>query len=536
MPFKNDKQRKATFARLNANRTQQAMNSDLGKRAANTLPYSADNVKAWRSDPGRIDIEGIDTPMLKIDKIHTTEYIPQTMSDDIEYAKTLGYEVKLINRKPTKFYGKHFPDKKTIEIYKKGRTEKEIHDSLNHEIGHILDYKRRGIVADPMGDSIIGHDEKLRPMQDTDIYFRYGALKNEAENIRKEIPRGDSAATTQKEIYADAYKLYKNNPERLKEIAPGIFEQINKSTPNKQSTEDFKVNKTLINEDLARHAHSGTSFDPELRAKSEVDTFEFEMKNTYKTLSEGAKTPEQKAILNEEMQRYQENYAKKWNELLSSKSRIISPMITGPANFPVRRNQKANDAYHNKYGKFMEWNSKARGSISSKIERHEKQKQIEAAGGEVALMKQKLKKAEDHQEYMKATNKIIRKKITEKERVEQLEKIGVKAGMSKLLIETGGYETYQLTNNNANIKRMKDRVVDMEKKESTPTSTTKFSGGEIIDNNQADRVQIFFDEKPDAEMRGKLKGSGWRWSPSNGVWQRKRTNAALHSAQQITGE
>lgn len=364
-------------------------------------------------------------------------------------------------------------------------------------------------------------------------------LKEEAERERK-FTEGEA------ELIEDAYdqvlemKDWDESRAEREENLQNLTERLElekKETFDKETiTSDFKVDASLINKDLARHAHSGTSFDPELRSKQEIEAFEIEMKNTYKILSERAKTPEQKAILNEEMQRYQENYAKKWNELLSSKSRIISPMITGPANFPVRRNQKANDAYHNKYGKFMEWNSKARGSISRKIERHEKQRIMEDAGGEVALMKQKLKKAEDHQQEMKDANKIIRKKIPESERVEQLEKIGVKAGMGKLLIETGGYETYQMTNNNANIKRMKERVKEMEAKEATPTSTIKFSGGEIIDNNQEDRVQIFFDEKPDTNMRTKLKGSGWRWSPSNGVWQRKRTNAALHSAKQITGE
>ena len=300
-----------------------------------------------------------------------------------------------------------------------------------------------------------------------------------------------------------------------------------------KSITDFKVDPSLINKDLAIHAHHGTSFDPELRGKQEIESFEIEMNRAYETLSKRAKTPEQKAILNEEMTTFQENYAKKQNELLSSKSRILSPMITGPANFPTRRNQKANDAYHNKYGQFMEWESKALSSISKKMYQHEKQKQIESAGGEVALMKQNLNNLESRQEEMKNANKIIRKKIPENERVEQLENMGIKAGMGKLLIETGGYETYQLTNNNAKIKNMKDRIKHMEQKASIPTGTLAFSGGRIIDNNEADRVQISFDVKPDAEMISKLKSEGWRWSPSNSVWQRKRTYNAQQSAKRI---
>ena len=82
---------------------------------------------------------------------------------------------------------------------------------------------------------------------------------------------------------------------------------------------------------------------------------------------------------------------------------------------------------------------------------------------------------------------------------------------------------------------MKERVKTMEMMDAKPTSTVKFSGGEIIDNSEDDRVQIDFGDKPDEVMRGKLKGEGWQWSPYNGVWQRKRTDAALSSAKRIVG-
>ena len=137
----------------------------------------------------------------------------------------LGYDVILLNKLPRKWLGKHFSHNKTIEIYTKGRTNEQITDTLNHEIGHIIDYKRRGIIADPMGDSVIGWDGELRTAADHDIYFRDNK-KIEADAIRKSFPRTDSASTTQKEIYADAYKFYRNDPEKLKEIAPRIYKEI----------------------------------------------------------------------------------------------------------------------------------------------------------------------------------------------------------------------------------------------------------------------------------------------------------------------
>lgn len=145
-------------------------------------------------------------------------------------AESHGYTVNLIDKKPKGFYGKHFPDAKTIEIYTRNRdgsarSADDIEHTLAHELGHILDYKRRGIVADPMGDSVLGYDGKLRPASDGDIYFR-DSKKQEADAIRASAPRGDHAANTQKEIYADAYVLYKKEPEKLQQIAPRIFKEL----------------------------------------------------------------------------------------------------------------------------------------------------------------------------------------------------------------------------------------------------------------------------------------------------------------------
>ena len=67
--------------------------------------------------------------------------------------------------------------------------------------------------------------------------------------------------------------------------------------------------------------------------------------------------------------------------------------------------------------------------------------------------------------------------------------------------------------------------------------------GERVEANTADnRLQIFFDEKPDKEIREELKGNGFRYAPSTEAWQRQLNDNAIYAAdcikciQPLTGE
>ena len=178
--------------------------------------------------------------------------VEKTKMIKFKSAEDLWYKVEYIDKKPKWYYWKHFSEKKVIELYTKWRTPEQIQNTLDHEIWHIIDYQRRWIVADSMWDSIRWYDWKLRAMSDADIHFRYDTLKKEAESIRKEFPTTHTLSTTQKEIYADAYKIYKNNPEKLEKIAPNIYKQLDEylnKTPNPINKAWF-INPTRIFTDI----------------------------------------------------------------------------------------------------------------------------------------------------------------------------------------------------------------------------------------------------------------------------------------------
>lgn len=97
---------------------------------------------------------------------------------------------------------------------------------------------------------------------------------------------------------------------------------------------------------------------------------------------------------------------------------------------------------------------------------------------------------------------------------------------------------YELTSLRGKIKRVQARLDELDKRTEQaeqPAESTKFSGGKIVRNTEADRLQILFDEKPDDEQREALKQNGFRWSPRYSAWQRQLTQNAEIAARRALG-
>ena len=97
---------------------------------------------------------------------------------------------------------------------------------------------------------------------------------------------------------------------------------------------------------------------------------------------------------------------------------------------------------------------------------------------------------------------------------------------------------YELTSLRGKIKRVQARLADLDKLQTAaqqPDNTTKFDGGEIVRNAEENRLQILFDEIPDADTRDALKSNGFRWSPRNKAWQRQLTQNAEYAARRVLG-
>ena len=228
---------------------------------------------------------------------------------------------------------------------------------------------------------------------------------------------------------------------------------------------------------------------------------------------------------------YARKLAANMNKGYEITARVPSIMIAGGSNFPVRKKEKQNAAadknmeeYREIQGLLDKIRSTGMGGISADDP------------NAVSKLESKLAKLEALQETMKAVNAYYRKHKTldgcPHLSPEQIEKL--KASMSgSYRANPKPFESYQLSNNNAEIHRLKDRITALTRRKELGYVGWEFDGGRVEANTADNRLQIFFDEKPDKEIREELKGNGFRYAPSAEAWQRQLNDNAIYAADRI---
>jgi hypothetical protein len=144
-----------------------------------------------------------------------------------------------------------------------------------------------------------------------------------------------------------------------------------------------------------------------------------------------------------------------------------------------------------------------------------------------------LEKCEKLQEVMKAVNAYWRAHktcvgapgITN----EQAEKLDYNIATATRSWERRPYSTYDITNNNSKIKRLRESLDEV----SRGFSGWEFAGGRSEANAELNRLQLFFNVKPDKQQCAVLKANGFKWAPSQSAWQRQLTDNAIYSAGRI---
>lgn len=332
-----------------------------------------------------------------------------------------------------------------------------------------------------------------------------------------------------------------DDPKTIQQVNPTPLEvAINKAVgkaPVIASPDD-------IDRDRANAAFNGTSFSPEKRGQSRRESYAEAVNGLYAELWPLAKTDEQKEYLATAMERYKKGCLERMNAYLASHSSVASAMIVGPARFPTARNQKRSQWADNKMQALIDYERKGREYIKRGLldlrpaEVKEAAEWAFIANGLKASLATITKIDAGTAPYHRSAfvNSIVGK-------VERLANNGDVVNVEKALALVTEYNAQNkkpaITARHkfwafaalaqANAAKLAKLAT------AAPQSAKVGEGFEIIINQSEDRVQILFDAIPSAELRAKLKGAGWNWSPRNKAWQRKITDNAIASANRILG-
>ena len=289
-----------------------------------------------------------------------------------------------------------------------------------------------------------------------------------------------------------------------------------------------------ISEARARSAHDMMSMS-DYKEGSTTDEYRRAVGRAYELADRVAEKRPEEA---ERAYRLAERYSKKMAEYYNKESSIgmmcPSILVSGGSNFPVKKKERqvaAWDRNHQFYEQVQ--------GILTKIENILYGREIIKSDDERAIEKleEKLEDMKNLQEQMKAANKAIRMKDTEAGN-DRLREMGYSEKAIKELREPDycgrvGYPSYALTNNNANIHRVEERLKRLKAVKEKGSSEQEYKTFKAAENTEAMRYQIIFDGKPEAEIRDVLKSNGFRWAPSQGAWQRQITTNGRYAFNRV---
>jgi hypothetical protein len=145
----------------------------------------------------------------------------------------------------------------------------------------------------------------------------------------------------------------------------------------------------------------------------------------------------------------------------------------------------------------------------------------------IEIMQARLAKAEAQQAQWKAINALVRK--------------GDRAGLAAMGLGEGtikelftpqwgdrgpiGIPAYQLTNNNANIRRMRERVAQLQRATRLEYKERMVGDVRVVEDPETMRIRLHFPGKPTPAAIAILKANAFRWAPSEQAWQRQLTGS-----------
>ena len=371
---------------------------------------------------------------------------------------------------------------------------------------------------------LLNHGEPLPEMPKLTDFDQ--SLQDYKAQVEAEIAQEAADAGMTVEEYAAAGYEAPVQPQEVKEPP----QQEAPEQPTKEpAASDYYYS---INEGAARRAKEMNSFS-DYKPGSATAEYRHYVDKAFALAQEQKKRVD--PMYHEKIDSLLDTYARKlaanMNHGYEIDARVPSILIAGGSNFPVRQKEKQNAA---RDSNMQEWQyiqgllDKIRSTGMGGIRQDDPQA--------IPKLQKKLAGLEKAQETMKAVNAYYRKHGTldgcphlSPENLESL-----KADMaSGWHYEKKPFQSWELSNNNAEIRRVRQRIESLTRANEVAYVGWEFDGGHVEANRDQGRLQVFFDGKPEADARQQLKENGFRWAPSVGAWQRLLNDNAYHASDRI---
>ncbi len=292
-----------------------------------------------------------------------------------------------------------------------------------------------------------------------------------------------------------------------------------------------------INEDAARLSKELSSFS-DYKAGSATASYRAQVDEAAATLEKVKAlcvTEAQRDRAEYLFDRYAATLAQAINRDNEIGTRCPSVMISGPANFPTRKKEK----------QLAAWAANAENYQKAEhylylLERAHLQP-IKSNDPEVSeALTAKLNALQAMQGHMKQVNAYYRKNKTfdgapnvSPAEIAEIKRVWDVFPPYRNAVP---YPPYALSNNNANIKRLQQRIASLQAAKESTHEDEEHDGYTYHEDAEQMRVQLIFDGKPDDATRELLKNYGFRWSPRNSAWQRQLTVNGKRAARLVMKE
>lgn len=294
-----------------------------------------------------------------------------------------------------------------------------------------------------------------------------------------------------------------------------------------------------INQQTAERAFRNVSFRAEERGAGEVQRYIDTITSLASHIESIAEADSRKEGMAQDVfDSLRELYKRRTLEYLASTSRCASSAVVGPANFPVARAMKRADIAQKRQELLFNLAEylprKAEKALAPVISRSE------SIDIELEENKAKLESLKSFHRFMKKTNVLFSSGKLEDLKSLFMDYYGqgqaeneIRNRLEPTRRKPYGFESFELSNNLANIRRTEERISVLEKKadnsKNEAPKVIKLKGLDIVLNHQEDRLQLVFTFKPDEPIRTLLKSNGFKWSPRFSAWQRKLTPNSMFS-------